>query len=46
MRTYGNVYAASTFLYGLGQPEVRRELLEPTDDRYQVIIGAVARKAG
>jgi len=43
--TYGNVYAAATFLYGLGAPEIKRELLEPRDDRYPVIVAVVARKA-
>lgn len=42
--TYGNVYAATTFLYGLGAPEIKRRLLEPADERYPVIVAAVARK--
>jgi SAM-dependent methyltransferase len=45
IESYGNVYAASTFLYGMGLPEVKRELLDVTDPAYQVIISVRATKA-
>jgi glycosyltransferase involved in cell wall biosynthesis len=44
VRTYGNVYAAAAFLYGMGLPEFKRENLEKTDPSYQVIISAKATK--
>ena len=42
--SYGNVYAATTFLWGMGAPEVRAELLEARDPCYPVIVAAAARK--
>ena len=42
--SYGNVYAATTFLWGMGAPEVRPELLEARDPCYPVIVAAAARK--
>lgn len=42
---YGNVYSATTFLFGLGAPEIDRKLLVPHDERYPVIVAAVAQKA-
>lgn len=44
VETFGNVYAATTFLYGMGAPEIDRRLLEPADERYPVIVAATARK--
>ncbi|EMR01080.1 methyltransferase domain-containing protein [Cesiribacter andamanensis] len=44
IRTYGNAYAASAFLWGLGLPEVSIEKLEVVDEQYQVIIAAKAVK--
>lgn len=42
--THGNVLVASAFLYGLGQPELKREQMDFHDPHYQVIITAVAVK--
>jgi glycosyltransferase involved in cell wall biosynthesis len=44
IKTYGNVYAAAAFLYGMGLPEFKRENLEKKDPSYQVIISAKATK--
>lgn len=43
--TYGNVYVAAAFLYGMGLPEFRKEFLFHHDPSYQVIISAAAVKA-
>lgn len=43
--TYGNVFAASKFLYGLGLPEVPKEKLDYHDPHYQVIVAVKATKA-
>lgn len=45
VRTYGNVYVAAAFLYGMGLPEFRKEYLFHHDPSYQVIISATAVKA-
>jgi SAM-dependent methyltransferase len=45
VESYGNVYAATTFLNGMGLPEVKRELLDVRDPAYQVIVAARAVKA-
>jgi len=45
VRTYGNVYVAAAFLYGMGLPEFRKEFLFHHDNSYQVIISAAAVKA-
>jgi glycosyltransferase involved in cell wall biosynthesis len=45
IRTYGNVYVAAAFLYGMGLPEFRRDFLFHHDSSYQVIISAAAVKA-
>lgn len=45
VRTYGNVYVAAAFLYGMGLAEFRRDLLFHHDNSYQVIISAAAVKA-
>lgn len=42
--TYGNVYVASAFLYGMGLPEVPVHMLEKHDPSYQVIISVKATK--
>lgn len=42
--TYGNVFIATAFLYGLGLPEVNRQQLDFRDEHYQVIITAKAFK--
>lgn len=45
IKTYGNVYVAAAFLYGMGLPEFRKDYLSYQDTSYQVIISAVAVKA-
>ncbi len=45
VNTYGNVYVAAAFLYGMGLPEFRRDCLLQTDPGFQVIISASAVKA-
>lgn len=42
--TYGNVFIASAFLYGLGVGEVKKSQLDYNDPHYQVIITAKAIK--
>lgn len=42
--TFGNVLAATAFLYGMGLPEVKKAQLDETDPHYQVIITACAQK--
>ena len=44
IRTYGNVYVAAAFLYGMGLPEFRKDFLFHHDPGYQVIISAAAVK--
>lgn len=44
VRTYGNVYVAAAFLYGMGLPECRRDFLLYRDPSYQVIVSAAAVK--
>jgi glycosyltransferase involved in cell wall biosynthesis/SAM-dependent methyltransferase len=44
VETYGNVLAATAFLYGMGLPELTREQLDTQDPHYQVIITAKATK--
>lgn len=44
VKTYGNVYVAAAFLYGMGLPEFRRDFLFHHDASYQVIITAAAIK--
>jgi len=41
---YGNVFAATAFLYGLAVEEVAAADLEPIDDVYQVVVAARARR--
>ena len=45
VKTYGNVYVAAAFLYGMGLPEFRKDYLLYQDPSYQVIISAAAVKA-
>lgn len=44
VKAFGNVLAATAFLYGLGLPEVPKASLDVEDPYYQVIITAVAKK--
>lgn len=44
IRNYGNVLAATAFLYGLGLPEVDLSKIDQTDNHYQLIISACAIK--
>jgi hypothetical protein len=43
---HGNVLAAISFLHGLGSEELRQNELEAHDDRFPIVVTAVARKAG
>jgi glycosyltransferase involved in cell wall biosynthesis len=45
IKTYGNVYVAAAFLYGMGLPEFRKAYLTKHDASYQVVISAAAIKA-
>ena len=44
IQTYGNVYVATAFLYGMGLPEVRADFLDKHDPSYQVIIAVSVTK--
>jgi glycosyltransferase involved in cell wall biosynthesis len=44
VKTYGNVYVAAAFLYGMGLPEFKKEFLDHHDNAYQVIISVRAIK--
>lgn len=44
IQTYGNVYVATAFLYGMGLPEVRADFLDNHDPSYQVIIAVRVTK--
>jgi glycosyltransferase involved in cell wall biosynthesis len=44
VKTFGNVFVASSFLYGVGLPEFPAEMLEKHDESYPVIISAKVRK--
>jgi glycosyltransferase involved in cell wall biosynthesis len=44
IKTYGNVYIATTFLYGMSLQEVNKELLNEHDPSYQVIISVKITK--
>jgi SAM-dependent methyltransferase len=44
VETFGNVFAASSFLYGMGLSEVPAEKLDYNDHRFQVIITVKAVK--
>lgn len=45
VETFGNVFAATAFLYGIGSPEVKKERLDYSDPHYPVIITAAAVKS-
>jgi len=45
VNSYGNVYAATTFLYGMGLPEVSKTKLDQHDQHFQVTITVKAVKA-
>jgi glycosyltransferase involved in cell wall biosynthesis len=45
IKTYGNVYVASAFLYGMGLPEFNSKYLDYNDSSYQVIISVKAVKS-
>ena len=42
--THGNVMVATAFLWGMGQPELKKEELDAHDPHYQVIITVAATK--
>lgn len=42
--SYGNVYAATAFLYGMGLGEVKKSMLDVCDPSYQVVITVKATK--
>lgn len=44
INTFGNVYVASAFLYGMGLPELKKDMLDFHDPKMQVIITAKAIK--
>jgi glycosyltransferase involved in cell wall biosynthesis len=44
IETFGNVFVASAFLYGMGLPEMKKEFLDYQDPSYQVIITVKATK--
>ncbi len=44
VKTFGNVWVASAFLYGMGLPEISKENMDYHDPHYQVIITAKAVK--
>jgi hypothetical protein len=44
IETFGNVYVASAFLYGMGLPEIKKKFLDHNDPSYQVIIAISATK--
>jgi glycosyltransferase involved in cell wall biosynthesis len=46
IKSYGNVYVATSFLYGMGLPEIRKEKLDHHDPSYQLIISVKAVKQG
>lgn len=45
VHSFGNVYVATAFLYGMGLPEVSQEKLTHNDPHFQVIITVKATKA-
>jgi ubiquinone/menaquinone biosynthesis C-methylase UbiE len=44
IETFGNVYVATAFLYGMGKSEVSKERLDHSDPQFQVIITVKAVK--
>lgn len=45
VKSYGNVYAATAFLQGMGLPEVDKKKLDHHDQHFQVIVSVKAVKA-
>ena len=45
IETYGNVFIASAFLYGLGMNDVSKEKFEYNDNHFQVIVSVKATKS-
>ena len=43
--TFGNVFVATAFLYGMGKPEVSKDKMDQHDPHFQVIITVKATKA-
>jgi hypothetical protein len=46
VEAYGNVLAASAFLYGLAAEELRQEELAPRDPDYEMLIAVRAQRPG
>ena len=46
VEAFGNVLAATGFLYGLAASDLRAEELDARDRLYEVVIGVRAVKAG
>ena len=44
VKSFGNVHSATAFLYGMGLPDVKKEMLDFNDPHMQVIISANAQK--
>ncbi|WP_113923031.1 glycosyltransferase [Cognataquiflexum aquatile] len=44
VKSFGNVHSAAAFLYGMGLPDVKKEMLDFNDPHMQVIISANAQK--
>lgn len=42
--SFGNVWVATAFLYGMGAPEIKKEEIDANDPHFQVIITAKATK--
>ncbi|MCS4436601.1 glycosyltransferase [Aquiflexum gelatinilyticum] len=42
--SYGNVFSAASFLFGVGLPEVKKDMLDYNDPHVQVIVSAKAKK--
>jgi glycosyltransferase involved in cell wall biosynthesis len=42
--SFGNVFSATAFLYGMGLPELKKEMLDYHDPHMQVIVSAKAQK--
>lgn len=42
--SYGNVFSATSFLFGVGLPEVKKDMLDYNDSHVQVIVSAKAKK--
>lgn len=44
IQSFGNVFSAASFLYGLGLSEVKKEMLDVHDPQYQVVVTVNATK--